>query len=1075
MIKTCRCFILTCYVVVSSWSTESSFGQVLPKEVGFERVTIPGTIRSSQVTNIIQDKLGLLWLAGHGLYRYDGFKFKQYAGLSDSVIFNAQDILSLHYDAFKNRILIGTRRFGIVQYSYNTDRLTQLPSLNKPPILNQLIQTSEGKVWASSYNSGLFFLENDTLKKLPDPKKKFVHPATILAREETLFIGEIGRVITIEKGQITREIKLNVEGFNVPSNTVATTLCVDNGQRLWIGTEKQGVLVYDLTNEKFVQHFPSTTPPFYSKISRIHQDRHGLIWILTKASGLVVYSPGEDKLLYLTRNAFSAKSLSSDNCFSILEDTQGIIWIGATGDINKFDREQIKFRHIFHNPLDKLSLTDNMARGVLEDKVGNIWVATDGGYINILNFEMQTSQPIKVRVKNDPTNYIPLYFHELDDAITLIGTSMGLLQLDKRTLEFSPYKPLWPQTQKRIIRQILQKGNTLYLLISGSVIYYDLKTGKSGHFKDGGSPEAYNITAIYFDHENRLWAGSNKGVSYYDDKENKFIYIPFPNLLPSNDGSLLMVLSIEQIDNKLYVGTFNHGLWELDITEVENIPPPKNYIDQPGLSSNTIYSSLSDHNGLIWLSTNSGLVRFDPLSKQFVSFSISEGLQEEEFNRLAYLKTKNGTIVLGGINGLNVFNPSDISVHKEDFETRIVSVTANDPVSAKPDVQRVTDFSKPLKFQYDHNSITLHFFVPHYKQPKRFTLFYKFENVEKDWKEVTNENTASYSNLQPGSYTFKLRTLGINGQENIISLPVTIAKPFWQTWWFVLIAVGVTSLMVVTIIRSYFKKSQFDRKRLESLLKLRTSEIEKSKEDLQVLNQKKDLIFSILSHDLRSPLTTLKGFLGYIIDHAHELTVDDLKKHAINIRTSVTNSLDLIDNTLFWSLSQMGNIQYTPSSFSLQQLIEKLKGLYQLTADKKRIPLSISCEEDIYIHGDENMVYVTLRNLVSNALKFTTEGNPVTITCYKKSDYAEINVIDRGIGMSEEYLQKILSMDQPMLKKGTSNEKGTGLGLLLCKKFIELNKGELLISSIENKGTTFTVILPLAVTQPTEVAATHDQ
>jgi signal transduction histidine kinase len=249
---------------------------------------------------------------------------------------------------------------------------------------------------------------------------------------------------------------------------------------------------------------------------------------------------------------------------------------------------------------------------------------------------------------------------------------------------------------------------------------------------------------------------------------------------------------------------------------------------------------------------------------------------------------------------------------------------------------------------------------------------------------------------------------------------------------------------------------------------MRTSEIEKSKEELQILNQKKDLIFSILSHDLRSPLTTLKGFLGYIIDHADELTKEDLKKHAVNIRNSVTNSLDLIDNTLFWSLSQMGNIQYTPTHFSLQHLMEKLKGLYQLTADKKRIPLTITCDEEIILNGDENMIYVTLRNLVSNALKFTSEGNPVYITCTSKNGFAEVNVVDRGIGMSQDYLRRIQSMDQPMLKKGTSNEKGTGLGLLLCKNFIELNKGQLQITSIENVGTTFTVLLPLAMRKNAE-------
>jgi signal transduction histidine kinase len=527
---------------------------------------------------------------------------------------------------------------------------------------------------------------------------------------------------------------------------------------------------------------------------------------------------------------------------------------------------------------------------------------------------------------------------------------------------------------------------------------------------------------------------------------------------------LLLVLSIEQIGNKIYAGTFNSGLWEIDIRGVETgIPTLKNYTDQDGLPSNTVYSSLEDSAGNLWLSTNSGLVRFEPESQKFVSFALSEGVQEEEFNRLAYTKTKTGNMIFGGINGINIFNPADVPVEKENYKPQIISVSAGNPLARDASSSvRVTEIKKKLLFQYDQNFLSIRFFVPNYKHPKRYSLFSKLENFEKEWREESHENTATYANLQPGSYTFLLKSVGSNGEETIVQLPFTVAPPYWKTWWFIILSFCVVSFLVMTIIRSYIRKAQFDRERLEQLLKVRTSEIEKSKEELHILNQKKDLIFSILSHDLRSPLTTLKGFLGYIIDHADGLTKVELKKHAVNIRNSVTNSLDLIDNTLFWSLSQMGNIQYTPTNFSLQELLEKLKGLYQLTADKKRIPLSFSCSEDIVLNGDENMIHVTLRNLVSNALKFTSEGNPVFITCACKDGFAEINVVDRGIGMSQDYLRKVLSMDQPMLKKGTSNEKGTGLGLLLCKKFIEMNKGKLHITSIENVGTTFTVTLPLA-------------
>jgi signal transduction histidine kinase len=463
------------------------------------------------------------------------------------------------------------------------------------------------------------------------------------------------------------------------------------------------------------------------------------------------------------------------------------------------------------------------------------------------------------------------------------------------------------------------------------------------------------------------------------------------------------------------------------------------------------------------MSSNSGLVMLERKTGKFIPFSINEGLQEEEFNRLAFTQLRSGKLVFGGINGINIFDPSNVILKNEEFVPEILSATFTNPLAKNPSRLRFSSIDQPLNVTSDQNFVDFHFFVPYFKQPKRFTLLYKLENFDQEWKEVTVENSVSYANLPPGAYTFMVKTVSVEGQEKISQVSIVVSPPYWQTWWFILLSLVVVAFFVMTIIRSYIRKAQYDRQRLEILLKLRTSEIERSKEELQILNQKKDLIFSILSHDLRSPLTTLKGFLGYLITHAGDLSTDELKRHASNIKNSVTNSLDLIDNTLFWSLSQMGNIHYTPTDFSLSSLVEKLRGLYQLTADKKRIPLSIECGEDIQIHGDENMIYVTLRNLVSNALKFTSEGNPVSINCIPKDDYVEINVIDKGIGMSEEYLQKILSQDQPMLKKGTSNEKGTGLGLLLCKKFIEANKGELIIKSKEHEGTTFTVILPLAV------------
>lgn len=1046
-------------------------GQQMPEEVLFEQVAIPGTIRSSQVTNIIQDELGLMWLAGHGLYRYDGFRFRQYKELGDGKgQFNPYDILFLLNDSQERRILLGTRRFGVVQFDYREDKILPLTKNKRPPILNQLAQTEDGRVWAGSYNTGLYFLQGDSLVKFADTTTRVAHPSTLIASGKKLFVGEHGVIYVITDGKIQEEINLAWEGKDLTSYNQVTAMHFDNANNLWIGTEKQGVFVYECASKKFIKHFPPSQTPFFSRISRIHQDRDGFVWILTKASGIVLYNPADDTMKHLERDPFSQKSISSDNCFSIAEDKQGTIWIGATGDINKYDRQQIKFQHLFHNPLSKLSLTDNMVRGVYETEDEKLWIGTDGGFINIIDLKNQTVEALDVMIKGDSANYVPMYFAELDKNTMLVGSSHGLLQLDRKTRKFSYYPPLKEITEKRIIRQILVQEDYLYFTYNGIFYAHNRKTKNTDMYRTAGDDNAYNITVVEVDDDKNVWLGSNKGVSLFFPETKDFKYIPFDSIPVATDGSLLLTLSIKKIGTKLFVGSFNAGLWEFDISNLESVPTPKRYWDIHGLPSNTIYSSLPGNDGNMWLSSNSGIIMRDSKSGRFIPFSINEGLQEEEFNRLAFTETKSGKLVFGGINGINIFDPLKVSVKNEEFVPKILSATFTNPLAKDPSRLRFSSFREPLQVSSSQNFVDFHFFVPYFKQPKRFTLLYKLENFDQDWKEVNVENSVSYANLPPGEYTFVVKTISLDGPEKTAQVSMVINPPYWQTWWFILLSLFVVAFFVMTIIRSYIRKAQYDRQRLEILLRLRTSEIEQSKEELQILNQKKDLIFSILSHDLRSPLTTLKGFLGYLITHAHELSTDELKRHAINIKTSVTNSLDLIDNTLFWSLSQMGNIHYTPTDFSLPGLLEKLKGLYQLTADKKRIPLSIHCDESILIHGDENMIYVTLRNLVSNALKFTREGNPVTITCSQKDDYVEINVMDKGIGMSEDYLQKILSQDQPMLKKGTSNEKGTGLGLLLCKKFIEVNKGELIIKSKEHVGTTFTVILPLAMQAVPETA-----
>lgn len=1034
--------------------TNSAFAQ---EEINFDHLTIPGIVRSSQVSDIIQDKDGVMWIVGSGLYRYDGFKFTLYKDVDASDIkLDGKEITTIFYDSLHNRILIGTRNFGLMQYNYSSNKITPLPGRPRSSVINQFVRTSDGTLWAASLSNGIYYGEGDTLRHADYLPGRW--PSSILADGGSLFVSQLSAVLVVKNHTIADTIDLADYGTELPAYTRVSTMFRDKADQLWMGTEKEGIFVYDLASQKFTRHFAPTQSPFFSRINRIYQDREGLVWILTKANGLAVYNPEKDELTHFHHNPASSTSISGDNCFSIHEDLSGIIWVGAIGDLNKYDRRKTNFRHIRNNPLESASLSDNMVRGVYEDSQGKIWIGTDGGFINLYDRSKNSIEYIKVALPGHAVNFVPMYFCELNERTMLVGSSHGLLQLDKNTKKFSPFAPLWEVTRNTMVRQVIRQDGLLYILIGGHVLTYNFSTKETKRYNRFGNAHAFNASVIHFSSDKSFWVGVRDGIAYFDSSRNDFRFIPFEKESARPDSVRIMVLSLHDFNGKMYAGTFNHGLWEIDINQPDR---RKNYKEDDGLQSNTIYSTLPDDEGNLWISTNSGIVKFDPETKKTIPFTVSEGLQDEEFNRLAYFINSRGEIILGGINGINIFHPRDIAVVDNRTKPVIVSVVASDPYAEEYQTTFM-DARAGLSLEPEQNHVTFNFTVPNYHEPRRFSVLYKLEGVDQKWHEAQFDNTASYGNLKPGDYVFHVKAVGLDGEETSASLPFAIEPPLWKTWWFLLLSFVVVAFMVMTIIRSYIRRAQFDKQRLEDLLKIRTREIEHSREELRALNQKKDLIFSILSHDLRSPLTTLKGFLGILIDNSDFLSKEDIRKHAVNIRNSVTNSLDLIDNTLFWSLSQMGNIQYNPSTFQLKPVLEKVIGLYQLTAQKKMIRVSFKCEENIPVRADENMIYVTLRNIVSNAIKFTREGKAVSVSCNLNHLYARVEIKDEGIGMSAEYLSKVLSMEQPMVKKGTSNEKGTGLGLLLCKNFLEVNKGKLQITSEENVGTTFIVYLPVA-------------
>lgn len=269
----------------------------------------------------------------------------------------------------------------------------------------------------------------------------------------------------------------------------------------------------------------------------------------------------------------------------------------------------------------------------------------------------------------------------------------------------------------------------------------------------------------------------------------------------------------------------------------------------------------------------------------------------------------------------------------------------------------------------------------------------------------------------------------------------------------------ITALLLLLFI-FFISKKYLDKIRLMELLEEKNKQIAESENELRQLNAAKNKFFSIIAHDLKNPIHTVMGY-SYLFSHDYDnFTVEERRRFAADIYKSTNNIFKLLENLLEWSRSQTGNLKYTPIEIGLQQILENVLTIMHPLAEQKNIRLTTTCHTDLKVFSDPLMIETVMRNLVSNAIKFTPENGFVDIEAEQEDENVRVRVRDTGTGMSKEDMEHLFQLDSKVKRKGTKNEDGSGLGLLLCMEFITINKGKLWVESIPGKGSTFNVTIP---------------
>jgi Signal transduction histidine kinase len=550
-----------------------------------------------------------------------------------------------------------------------------------------------------------------------------------------------------------------------------------------------------------------------------------------------------------------------------------------------------------------------------------------------------------------------------------------------------------------------------------------------------------------------MWICTQNGLDLYDSLTNSFKVLHFPD----NDIGAFY----KDKAGYIWVGTNTKGLFMcnkdgtiLKTYDVTNVLP-----------NNRIHAITQDNNGDIWISSNKGISRLNPEIQSIRNYSKEDGLQGDQFYQQS-LKTRKGELYFGGYSGLNSFYPDSLKdndfippVYITDFQI------FNKPVVyAVPGAQFQTHISeaKEIKLNWDQSVFSFSFAAINYIHPKKNQYSYIMEGFEKDWNSTdASRRYVTYTNLDPGGYTFRVKASNNDGVWNEIgtSLKIIILPPFWKTLWFKTLILSIIIILIISIFRLRVRQLKKQKILLEKSVAIKTAE-------LAELNASKDKFFSIIAHDLKNPFNIIIGFSDMMKESIRLNDPATFYEYTVMINTSAIQTLRLLENLLEWANSQRGKLSFTPVPVNLNELVKDEFIMVDEMAIGKNIKLKSYVNDSLTIVADKNMIRTILRNLITNSVKFTYKNGQVTVNAVNYNNHIEIAVSDTGIGMSKETISKLFRIDANLSTRGTEDEKGTGLGLFLCKEFVEKHDGKIWVESEEGKGSTFKFLLPLDITRP---------
>ncbi len=1016
------------------------------KHISFAHLGVNEGLSQSTIFDIVQDRQGNMWFATYdGLNKYDGYDFTVYQHDEQNPYSIGCDITRSCMVDSQGNLWIGTEE-GLSLYDASQDKFYNYHYQKNRPI-SGIVEISENQLLLFSNKSKsllLFDTETQQFSNEPlHPSLLSISPTTISRQGDNVYIGSYKGVFVYSISRKTLEdITPNeLQDKQILAILQQSPIC------LWIGTEGHGLYKVNPQTKETTNYV--NTPGKKGGISSnyirsLALDSQNDLWIGT-INSLNTYNETTDSFDSYTSDTEVNGSLSQTSVRDIFMDSQGGMWLGTFyGGLNYYHPLKNRFQNIRSIPKTN-SLNSNIIGCIKEDKHKKLWIGTNNGGLNF--YDPQTCQFVHYTQKDGlASNDVKAIYVDEAQNLVYIGTHTGGLSILHRN---SGRIETFNQRATRNIYDIEPAINgDLWLTGMTVLIRFNpqKKTLTRITAQSDGRPLAQEeFTYILRDSQQRLWMGSEKGMNVYTENKDGLLVCPIlPEGFPIRHKA---VTAIHEAHNGIFwIGT-RSGLFRFD----ENKKEYKQYTTADGLPNNVIHGILEDANGGLWLSTNKGLSRLQPETEKFRNYTDNDGLQSNQFTNNAHCRTADGQMYFGGINGITLFHPEQIV---DNPYTPPVVITQlhlfNRRVFPNDDTGILkTDISgtKSITLSSKQSMFSLDFVVSNYISGNHNTFAYMLKGFDKEWYYSNNLRTVSYSNLPAGTYHFLVKAANSDGKwnETPTELEIVVLPVWYKTWWAILLFIIAFVSITIFIFRYFWL-----RKSMEAKLQMERVDKERQKE----VSEMKLRFFINISHELRTPLTLILAPVQEMLDKVSDRWLHRQLEH---VQKNTNRLLHLVNQLMDYRRAELGVFNLKVRLNLIHNVVEKNFLFYERLAQRKRIAYNLSSNaEGREIFCDPDYMELIVNNLLSNAFKYTGEGKSITVTLKEENHELLLQVKDTGSGIPIDKQGKIFER----FYQADNEHLGSGIGLSLVQRLVELHHGRIELESEEGVGSTFSIYLP---------------